>query len=65
VDLPENEMTGTLSILSASGQLVRSVQSSKGETSVQIDIQDLQKGVYMVRWVQSDEQVVVKKLMVQ
>jgi len=65
VDLPENEMTGTLSILSASGQLVRSVQSSEGETSVQIDIQDLQKGVYMVRWVQSDEQVVVKKLMVQ
>ena len=65
VDLPENEMTGTLSILSASGQLVRSVQSYEGESSVQIDIQDLQKGVYMVRWVQSDEQVVVKKLIVQ
>ncbi len=65
VDLPENELTGTLSILSASGQLVRSVQSSEGESSVQINIQDLQKGVYMVRWVQSDEQVVVKKLIVQ
>lgn len=65
VDLPENEMTGTLSILSASGQLVRSVQSSEGESSVQIDIQDLQKGVYMVRWVQLDEQMVVKKLIVQ
>lgn len=34
--------------------LVRSVQSSEGETSVQIDIQDLPKGVYLVRWVQSD-----------
>ena len=45
--------------------LVRSVQSSEGETSVQIDIQDLPKGVYMVRWVKSDDQVVVKKLMVQ
>ncbi len=65
VDLPENDLTGTLSILSASGQLVRSVQSTEGETSVQMDIQDLQKGVYMVRWVQSDEQVVVKKLIVQ
>ena len=65
VDLPENDLTGTLSILSASGQLVRSVQSSEGESSVQMDIQDLQKGVYMVRWVQSDEQVVVKKLIVQ
>ncbi|MBK6995131.1 MAG: T9SS type A sorting domain-containing protein [Lewinellaceae bacterium] len=65
VDLPENDLTGTLSILSASGQLVRSVQSTEGETSVQMDLQDLQKGVYMVRWVQSDEQVVVKKLIIQ
>ena len=65
VDLPENDLTGTLSILFASGQLVRSVQSTEGETSVHMDLQDLQKGVYMVRWVQSDEQVVVKKLVVQ
>jgi len=65
VDLPQNDLTGTLSILSASGQLVRSVQSSEGEASIQLDVQDLPKGVYLVRWVQSDEQVVVKKLMVQ
>ena len=45
--------------------LIRSVQSSEGETSIQMDVQDLPKGVYMVRWVQSDDQVVVKKLMVQ
>ncbi len=65
VDLPQNEMTGTLSILSNSGQLVRSVQSSEGETSIQMDVQDLPKGVYLVRWVQSDDQIVVKKLIVQ
>ncbi len=65
VDLPENNLTGTLSIVSASGQLVRSVQSSEGETSIQLDVQDLPKGIYLVRWVQSDNQVVVKKLMVQ
>lgn len=65
VDLPENDLTGTLSIVSASGQLVRSVQSSEGETSIQLDVQDLPKGIYLVRWVQSDDQVVVKKLMVQ
>jgi ELWxxDGT repeat protein len=65
VDLPENDRTGTLSIVSASGQLVRSVQSVEGETSIQLDVQDLPKGVYLVRWVQSDEQVVVKKLIVQ
>ena len=65
VDLPQNELTGTLSILSVSGQLVRSVQSSEGEMSIQIDVQDLPKGVYLVRFVQSDEQVVVKKLIVQ
>jgi len=65
VDLSQNELTGTLSIVSASGQLVRSVQSSEGETSIQLDVQDLPKGVYLVRWVQSDEQVVVKKLIVQ
>lgn len=65
VDLPENDLTGTLSIVSASGQLVRSVQSSEGETSIQLDVQDLPKGIYLVRWVQSDKQVVVKKLMVQ
>lgn len=65
VDLPPNELTGTLSIVSASGQLVRSVQSSEGEASIQLDVQDLPKGVYLVRWVQSDDQVVVKKLIVQ
>ena len=65
VDLPQNEMTGTLSIVSASGQMVRSVQSSEGESSVQMDVQDLPKGVYLVRFVQSDDQVVVKKLIVQ
>jgi ELWxxDGT repeat protein len=65
VDLPQNEMTGTLSIVSASGQLVRSVQSSEGEASIQLDVQDLPKGVYLVRWVQSDDQIVVKKLIVQ
>jgi len=65
VDLPQNEMTGTLSILSASGQMVRSVQSSEGEASIQLDVQDLPKGVYLVRWVQSDDQIVVKKLIVQ
>lgn len=65
VDLPENELTGTLSILSASGQMVRSVQASEGETSVQLDVQDLPKGVYLVHWAQSDNQVVVKKLIVQ
>lgn len=65
VDLPQNEMTGTLSIVSASGQLVRSVQSAEGEMSIQIDVQDLPKGIYLVRWVQSDEQVVVRKLVVQ
>jgi len=65
VDLPQNELTGTLSIVSASGQLVRSVQSSEGEASIQLDVQDLPKGVYLVRWVQSDDQIVVKKLIVQ
>jgi ELWxxDGT repeat protein len=65
VDLPENDLTGTLSIVSASGQLVRSMQSSEGETSIQMDVQDLPKGIYLVRWVQSDEQIVVKKLIVQ
>lgn len=65
VDLPENGLTGTLSILSASGQMVRSVQSSEGDTSVRLDVQDLPKGMYLVRWVQSDEQVVVRKVMVQ
>ncbi|MBC7774911.1 MAG: T9SS type A sorting domain-containing protein [Phycisphaerae bacterium] len=65
VDLPQNDLTGTLSILSASGQTVRSMQSSEGQTSIQMDVQDLPKGVYLVRWVQSDEQVVLKKLLVQ
>jgi len=65
IDLPQNELTGTLSIVSASGQLVRSVQSSEGEASIQLDVQDLPKGVYLVRWVQSDDQIVVKKLIVQ
>jgi hypothetical protein len=65
VDLPQNELTGTLSIVSASGQLVRSAQSSEGEASIQLDVQDLPKGVYLLRWVQSDDQIVVKKLIVQ
>lgn len=64
VDVPA-EMEGNLSLLSASGQMVRSVQSADGETSISMDIQDLPKGVYLVRWVQSDEQTVVKKLIVQ
>ena len=58
-------MKGTLSIISASGQLVRSVQSSGGETSLQMDVRDLPKGIYLVRWVQTDDRVVVRKLVVQ
>ena len=65
VELPKNDMKGTLSIISASGQLVRSVQSSGGETSLQMDVRDLPKGIYLVRWVQTDDRVVVRKLVVQ
>ncbi len=64
VDVPE-DMEGNLSLLSAAGQLVRTVQSAAGETRISMDIQDLPKGIYLVRWVQTDDQTVVKKLIVQ
>ena len=65
IDLPDNETSGTLSLVSASGQMLRSVQSSEGETNVRLDIQDLPRGMYLIRWEQTDGQVVVKKVVVQ
>ncbi|HPI04948.1 MAG TPA: T9SS type A sorting domain-containing protein [Saprospiraceae bacterium] len=65
VDLPGNEVTGTLTLVSASGQTLRSVHSSEGETNVRLDIQDLPRGMYLVRWEQTDGQVAVKKVVVQ
>jgi hypothetical protein len=65
VDLPDNDVMGTLSIISASGQRLRSIETSEGETNIRLEIEDLPKGMYLIRWEQKDEQVVMKKLMVQ
>jgi hypothetical protein len=59
------DLDGVLSLLSASGQMVRSIQTIQEDTSIQMNVQDLPKGVYLVRWVGTDDQVVMKNLIVQ
>ena len=63
--LPVNNISGSLSVVSASGQTIRSVQVSEGEMSVLVNLQDLPKGLYWVCWVQVDGQVLTQKLVVQ
>ncbi len=64
VDFPDNELSGALSLLNAAGQLLRTVQA-EGATTVRLDLQDLPRGLYLLRWVQQDYQVVVKKVVVE
>lgn len=65
VDLPENTTSGSLSIVSASGQMLRSVQVSEGETNVQLNLQDLPKGLFLVRFAQLDGRVWTQKMVLQ
>jgi ELWxxDGT repeat protein len=65
VDISENEMGGTLNLLSSSGQLVRNASIMEGETSIRLELQGLPKGIYLVRWEQKDGVVVTKKVVLQ
>ncbi|MCC7465772.1 MAG: T9SS type A sorting domain-containing protein [Saprospiraceae bacterium] len=65
VDISANEMGGALQLFSASGQLVRNASMAEGETVVRLDLQDLPKGVYLVRWEQEDGPIVTKKVILQ
>jgi ELWxxDGT repeat protein len=65
VTLPGGTTSGVLSLVSAAGQTLRSIQISESETGIQMNVQDLPKGLYMLHWVQSDGQVLVQKLVVQ
>jgi ELWxxDGT repeat protein len=66
IDLIDNEsFSGNLSLMDASGRSLRKAQAQAGETIIQLEISDLPKGVYIVRWVQSDGQAVTKKVVVQ
>jgi len=63
--LPENNISGLLSIVSASGQILRLVQVSEGEWSAQMNVQDLPRGWYMLRFAQADGEVLVQKVVLQ
>lgn len=65
VDISSNEMGGSLNLLSANGQLVRNVSLQEGETSLRLDLQDLPRGIYIVRWEQEGSAVVTKKVVLQ
>jgi ELWxxDGT repeat protein len=65
VDFPENETGGTLQIVAFNGQMLRSAQTAEGDTSLEINIQDLPKGAYFVRWVRQNNPMMTKKLLVQ
>ncbi len=65
VDISANETGGTLNLLSAGGQLVRTVSVMEGETTARLELQDLPKGIYLVRWEQEGAAVVTKKVLVQ
>jgi ELWxxDGT repeat protein len=64
VDLPENEPSSTLQIVAFNGQIVCSAQAAEGETTLEINIQDLPQGAYFVRWASEGQPAVTKKLVV-
>jgi len=65
VEFPKNNMAGTISLATLSGQILRSVQISEGERSAQMDLQDLPRGLYMLRFAQPDGEVLVQKVVLQ
>ncbi len=66
IDLPDHEaVSGMLSLMDVSGRSLREAQSKAGETSIQFEISDLPKGVYIIRWTQSDGQIATQKVVVQ
>lgn len=64
VNFPDNSPPGAISLLNAAGQSLRTVQV-EGAKTLRLDLQDLPRGLYLLRWVQQDHSVVVKKVVVQ
>ena len=54
-----------LSLFDAAGKTISEVQAKPGDPAVQMDVRNLPKGVYIVRWTQRGQKAITKKVVVQ